>query len=416
LKRIILSTITAVAVFASSHGDHHDFKNSQLSKALNPDISLIMDSSVVSRSISNHTKESLEIPGFTHSEAEHDDHGHSHSGNNDKKGFNLNYAELGISSEVDPYFDMNAIFHIGEDSFETEELYINAKNLPVGIKVGKFLSSFGRLNEKHHHYWNFADQPLVYSAFLGDHGLNEKGVALNYILPTDTYLNLGFEILNGDNENSFGTTGFEHNGSNAEVDIDDGDYPNLIVTYLKSSHELSDKITLLGGLSIANGKAIINHEIDETDGHAFVGDSQVIGLDFSVKYDINSYSHLLFEGEYITRELDGKKYENNGNSVNLKKEQAGYYASLHYKIDQLWGAGVRYEALNKNLVNGVDQSKPDDLSKYSLMAEYTPSEFSKIRLQYNKDESKYIDGDAANYHEVILQLNLTIGAHGAHKF
>jgi hypothetical protein len=41
-----------------------------------------------------------------------------------------------------------------------------------------------------------------------------------------------------------------------------------------------------------------------------------------------------------------------------------------------------------------------------------PSEFSKIRLQYNLDHRPQFDCE----HSVWLQLEFLLGAHGAHKF
>ena len=45
--------------------------------------------------------------------------------------------------------------------------------------------------------------------------------------------------------------------------------------------------------------------------------------------------------------------------------------------------------------------------------EFNPSEFTRIRLQYTRDESSR-DGQTNN--EVYLQMLLGIGAHAAHSF
>jgi hypothetical protein len=51
------------------------------------------------------------------------------------------------------------------------------------------------------------------------------------------------------------------------------------------------------------------------------------------------------------------------------------------------------------------------------MIEYNPTEFSRLRLQWNYDRSKYIHTITHEpYTEVILQFNVAIGAHGAHSF
>ena len=48
----------------------------------------------------------------------------------------------------------------------------------------------------------------------------------------------------------------------------------------------------------------------------------------------------------------------------------------------------------------------------ALMVDYTPSEFSRIRLQWG--QSKTQAGVTDN--QLFLQYILTLGAHGAHKF
>jgi hypothetical protein len=50
--------------------------------------------------------------------------------------------------------------------------------------------------------------------------------------------------------------------------------------------------------------------------------------------------------------------------------------------------------------------------RVSPVLTFYPSEFSKLRLQYNYDHSALF-GDA---HSVWLQMEFLLGAHGAHKF
>ena len=49
---------------------------------------------------------------------------------------------------------------------------------------------------------------LVYSALLGDHGLNEQGFQLQYVVPAEQYIMVGLEAFKGENERSFGNEGF----------------------------------------------------------------------------------------------------------------------------------------------------------------------------------------------------------------
>jgi hypothetical protein len=403
--------------------EHAPHKAESKHSSMMPDISLIGDMSIVGRSISNDLKENLEMPGLTHSHAEEEEHGHTHPVMNEKKGFNLNYAELGMSANVDPFVQLNAVFHLTEDDFEIEELYASSRNLPVQLKAGKFFSDFGRLNAKHHHEWTFTDQPLVYSAFFGSHNLLEKGVQFQYTLPSDAYTMIGLEILRGENEKSFGTDAISGMGASVE----ELDQPNLTVAYIKHSGTV-DNLTFLGGVSYAKGETHINHGFKDglaagAEEHAFAGDSKILGLDATFRYDIDANRYVMFENEYLDRTLDGTKYGVSATTAtlvtpSLKKEQAGYYSQLSYYWDKTYGIGARYERITQNdiFANGTNQNQPDDLKKYSLMAEYRLSEFAKFRVQYNNDKAHYQEDDAKDFHSLIFQMNFAIGAHGAHSF
>lgn len=387
-------------------------------KAFVPDISLIGDFSYVSR-----TKEidSLNMVGLTEAHSE-DAHGHSHGGLNAEEGFNLNYAELVLESTVDPYVDMTAIFHLAEDSFEIEELFVKSRGLPygLGLKVGKFFSRFGRLNIQHHHVWNFSDQPLIYKALLGEHGLNETGLAFDWTAPTDFYLNFGLEVLKGSNEQSFGSSEI---ALNKRVSISKVDVPNLKVLYAKLGTDIGD-VALLGGLSYAQGESRVNHLSDDAS-HAFSGDSKLYGVDLTLKQPLGAYSDITWTTEYLKRALDGRQYIPNGiksdwkNKMLLTKEQSGLYSSLIYKMDNDWKIGLRYDDILTNdvFLDGINRDYSDDMNRYSAMVEYSLSEFNKVRLQYNHDNSMFNEaGKKVKNDEIILQVNLSIGSHGAHAF
>lgn len=340
-----------------------------------PDIALILDGSAVGRSVDNSTYESYYIPGFS----EYDPDEESEIPFNKNRGFNLNYAELALHSTVGPYFDADAIFHLHPDEFEIEEAYLTSRALPDGLraKVGKFRSNFGRVNAIHQHAWHFTSQPLAFEALLGTEGVNDAGVQLQWVLPTeDTYAMVGFEALQGVNDVSFGDT--EKN--------------NLYIGYLKSGFDITDDTTVLAGASLLHGK---NDEGGNTD---------IYAADFTLKTALDAYSSLMWQSELL--------YRNKETSAQTLK-QAGYYTQLIYQYDQNWAAGVRYDNLYKNL-----DAQPDDLDKYTAMLEYKPFEFTKFRLQYTYDRSKMygVSNERENTSELLLGVTIEAGAHGAHAF
>ena len=126
------------------------------------------------------------------------------------------------------------------------------RKLPYGfqVKAGKFLASFGRVNEQHEHYWDFANRPLIATALFGEDGLNEIGAQATWVAPTSFYLVFGAEVLNGANEQSFGTSGISNPTGSIAINAVQG--PNLFVGYIRSSFDIEDA-SILFGISNAMG-------------------------------------------------------------------------------------------------------------------------------------------------------------------
>lgn len=177
MKRFLLTTFLIVlnvcrlSAQDSTSGSSAPFSQSRFV----PDISLIADFAAIGRNVSDAIWAELGIPGLSSgNDAEHN-----------LRGFNLRYAELAISAVSDPYFDLTAVFHLTVDEFEIEEAYARTRRLPFGLqlKVGKFLSAFGRNNAQHAHYWSFDGAPMLNRLFFGAEGLNELGVQLTWLAP-----------------------------------------------------------------------------------------------------------------------------------------------------------------------------------------------------------------------------------------
>ena len=73
-------------------------------------------------------------------------------------------------------------------------------------------------------------------------------------------------------------------------------------------------------------------------------------------------------------------------------------------------------AVHRPRLRVIDESGFDneghDPERWSLMADWSPSEFSRIRAQYNRDESRPDKTD----NQWTLQYIMSLGAHGAHEF
>jgi hypothetical protein len=387
-----------------------------------PDIALITDFSYAYRNFSNESLNSAKTNGFSRNGS---------SGLpifNSRNGFNFNYAELAISSSVDPYFDMFSNFHLSEFGFEIEESYVNTRTLPYGfqIKAGKFFSGFGRLNSQHAHYWDFSDSPLIYNNLLGEHNLLEKGVQINWLAPTDLYILSGIEIFSGENGKSFGNRGFT-SGTNKLEEIN---YPNLFTGFIKTSLDFDDLI-ILGGLSYAQGGSRLLsesssstassgmhvHAVESDLDSSFAGGTKIFGADITAKYFFDSYRYLSLQSEFLHRSMSGSEYTSSSR-INVNREQSGFYSQLIWKLNQQWRIGGRLDLLLQNQViqDNKDLKLEQFSPKYTAMIDFNATEFSRIRLQFNHDRSKFANNTQIGLNELFLQLNMAIGAHGAHSF
>ncbi|MEZ4271228.1 MAG: hypothetical protein R3C68_07285 [Myxococcota bacterium] len=102
------------------------------------------------------------------------------------------------------------------------------------------------------------------------------------------------------------------------------------------------------------------------------------------------------------------------------RKQGGLYSQVIWRFDEpgLWRVGARYDLIAQNSVtiDGTKQQFDKMLPRYSGMLEFSPSEFSRFRLQYAFDKSRTFNGTEKDIHEVLLQVNISVGPHGAHSF
>ncbi len=402
----VLAAIAASSVFdsAPSSGQQRVTDN-----AFNPAISVILDGRYGSFS---NDPEDYELPGFQLG-------GEAGPG---EEGFHLGESELTISANIDDRFFgwSTAALHSedGETEVELEEAYLETLGLGQGftLRGGRFFSAIGYLNQIHVHAQDFVDFPLIYRGLFGNQ-YNDDGVQIRWVAPTDLFLELGTEILGGNDFPASRAEGDDIGAVTAFVDMG-GDFAighswKLGLSFLDADVEERE-----GG---GHGHGEAEEEEAEV---TFTGDNQIAGFDFVYKWAPGgnpTESNFQFQAEFFTRNEDGGVTiaEAIPATTTLDGRQSGWYAQGVYQFIPRWRVGLRYDELDVDN-NG---SNPDVLAeagfddeghtprRYSAMIDYTHSEFSRFRLQYNRDES-YPDSDNQFFAQYIVNL----GAHGAHRF
>jgi hypothetical protein len=356
----------------------------------NPNISMVFNTYAYSSNLTTDEIRNRQIAGYTT------------TGLDRRNGFNLDAAELAIYAPVDPYFNLYATIPVTENGTTVEEAYFVTTALPQGhqIKGGKFKSGFGRLNSQHSHVWDFVDAPLPYRAFIGDEGFSEKGVQYTYIPPLPFYTILGIEALQGENDRLFGA--------------DAASGAHAYTAFAKASLDVSDNSTILFGPSVVTGKTKTNTVAANSD---FTGDTTLYGLELTYKWKPTKYQGFKLQSEYLYRTQSGNLTDLTLMSTQrLDRNQDGLYVQGVYLWNR-WEFGARYDTLSlfrgDYILAGANQDQGRRPWRITAMTDYTFSEFSLLRLQYNHDESD-ITGKPND--ELFLQLIFTIGAHPAHQF
>ncbi|HEV2110578.1 MAG TPA: hypothetical protein VGT99_04425, partial [Gammaproteobacteria bacterium] len=270
--------------------------------------------------------------------------------------------------------------------------------------------------------WDFVDQPLVYEAMLNTQ-YSDPGVQLTWLAPTDTYLLFGAEAFSGD---KFPAGGAAHSGNGANT------------VFMKMSDDVDDSNTWFAGLSYLSARSFNRPSLGSPDpefsdqslldGPFFTGTSNISGLDLVWKWAPhgNFYEkNFIFQFEYLHRSESGTVSATAcplgagpcGGGSQYTGSANGWYVQGAYQWRPQWRFGLRYDRMaSDNTVTGVYQ--PVQLlgngftpTRESAMLDFSNSEFSRIRLQVNRDHSGLVSAN-----EVFLQYIVAMGAHPAHTF
>ena len=339
------------------------------------------------------------------------------------RGASLKETELSIAANVDPYFRGGMLLSVDEaNTVGVEEAFFQTIGLGDGltIKGGRFFSAIGYQNEIHGHAWDFVDEPLVYRAFLGGGNYADDGLQLKWLAPADSLIELGGEIGRGKDRPG---TNRGKNGSAAGT---------LFAHYGGDSGESHSYRLGVSALRTAPQDAQIN-DVDALGNsvtNAFTGNTRIAGADFIYKYAPSgnaTQTNFKLQGEYFRRRENGTlTFDTTGIgglaprhiADGYATSQSGWYLQSVYQFMPQWRLGLRFDRLDRGSVDvgaanfGNVRTFDYNPSRSSLMLDYNPSEFSRIRLQFAQDKSRQ---DAAD-NQFFVQYIYSLGAHGAHRF
>lgn len=339
-----------------------------------------------------------------------------------QRGFNARNIELAFDGAVDPYFEgfANIVFKLDNDNetdVEVEEAFLQTTNLPFNLqlKAGQFFAAFGRLNPTHPHVWEFADAPLVSGRLLGPDGLRGVGAQLSWIIPVPWFSQVLLGVQNGRGGTGYsfrnpGDDGIFFGRMTTDREIR-GLYDFVWIPRLENSFNLSETQTILVGASGAFGS-------NDTGANTR---TQIYGGDFLYKWKAanaeGGFPFVKWQTEVMYRRFEAGRGMDETFPVAETFQDWGLYSQLLWGFKKGWVAGVRGDYLNMDDSRFTDDITRQSRSRISANLTWYPTEFSKIRLQYNHDfmEENFFLADH-DVDSVFLQFEFILGSHGAHKF
>lgn len=334
-----------------------------------------------------------------------------------KRGFSLGESEMTLSANIDHLFYGAITLAVSpEDTISAEEAFVQTTALPGGLKLkaGRFYAGLGYQNQQHAHTWDFVDASLAQQAFLGGQ-FKQEGLQARWVLPLERYVELGLEVGNG-----HGFPGSERNRNGAGATLlsahTGGD--------IGLSHSWRAGVSWLQ--TRADGREWTSTDLlDDTTSYtnAFSGRSRIWALDGVWKWAPNGngrVTNFKLQGEYFRRTERGEVAFDTAGANNVgayNSAQSGWYLQGIYQFMPQWRVGLRHDRLDSGRndfgSNALNLALPTyNPKRNSVMLDWSPSEYSRWRLQLSDDRVRQGIVD----HQIFLQYQMSLGAHGAHSY
>jgi hypothetical protein len=339
-----------------------------------------------------------------------------------QSGFNARNLELVLDGAVDPYFEgfANIVFKLdnhNETEVEAEEAFLQTTSLPwnLQLKGGQFFSPFGRINPTHPHTWDFADTPLVQGRFLGPDGLRGVGMEASWLVPLPWYSQIMLSVQNGEGGTAYSFRNPGEDGTFYGRRTIDRPFRSpgdlLFVPRWETSFDLSPTQTILGGVSAALGANDTGPD----------SRTEILGADFFYKWKpkdaAGGWPFLKWQTEAMLRRYEAGRGLGESFSSSETFHDWGIYSQLVWGFKQNWTAGIRGDYLHMEESPLANILERESRERMAAALTYYPTEFSKLRLQYNYDileGNSFLAPDTE--HSVFFQFEFGLGAHSAHKF
>ncbi len=343
----------------------------------------------------------------------------------DELQLDLEGLELALQGYLNPFARADVYIGYHDGSFEVEEAYATIlRGLPGGLQVraGKYRVDFGKLNVLHPHAYSFLDAPLLHQAYLGEEGLNDIGVNLNWQLPLgNAALTLSGNVLKGDfakpHEHGHEEEAHTHGaaillGWRALQDEEHGH--DAVETDLGYSQRVSLFLPTGTYAGVEVGANALQGKLDALTGR----EVRLLGADVKYRWAPNKYRSFTVQGEWIRSRRDVLHHHHDEALYLLAEDPEehdiervsadGFFAFFDWRFAQRYNLGAIVERFDHPEEENVTRKRAGIFTGFQVMEETT-----MVRLLLRRTEGT---GMGSSVREAILQLVFSLGPHKAHWF
>jgi hypothetical protein len=309
--------------------------------------------------------------------------------------FALRSGELFLSAPVDPFLRAFATINgSSTQGFDIEEAAVVTTSLPwnLTVKAGRFFADVGRMPHWHDEALPFVDRPPSIDRMFGGE-TQAEGTEVTWLAPMEHFLQVNaglYNTIGSDRNEQLRAEGFHSYRSFDEL---------TWLVHPNTYFDLTDTLSLEAGgtfFTVAQNNQRDLYGVDLTLRHQPGTSSAYQGFVLGAEWYWNNerFANTPVGVDAVGNELFG----------NHRFTRNGGYAYLETFWNRRYSFGVRAD-FAEDIENDARRQQT-----YSAFATWMPSEFHRLRLQFDE-----ITGDVKDDQQVTLQWTAFMGSH-SHGF
>src|SRR5688500_7423744 len=260
----------------------------------------------------------------------------------------LREVELAVQAAVDPTFRADVFLGFSDaEGVHIEQAFMTATSLPIEVRLGRFLTPFGKQNTTHRHDLHTVDHSLVVQRLLGAEGLKSTGLYLGHsAAPFGFFQELIFTASEG-----LAVHEHEHEEGEAELVTEEPINKDLAgLAYsarLRNYWDLSEAANLEISGSVLTGRTARELDIPNGEVTAVPMRQTTFGADVTFRWrpaQQGLYKSFILQSEFMAQTNENVEVSASPAPVQLG-DFSGLYVFGRYQISRRGYLGARFDSV-----------------------------------------------------------------------